>query len=142
MQGFTHSSDRPAPGATDFGMATPRRTETLLGLRARPIRFLLHFVARHPVAHAGVLASVLIAVLCSVLTQYGLKNLIDAVSHGHGSAALRGVWFAFGILAALIAADNLMWRVGGWIAALRAGDRRCPARSVQPSCGPLAKLLR
>ncbi|HEX3984159.1 MAG TPA: ABC transporter ATP-binding protein, partial [Acidisoma sp.] len=117
MQGFTHSSDRPAQGGADFGMANPRQTATLLGLRAKPIRFLLHFVARHPVAHAAVLTSVLIAVLCSVMTQYGLKNLVDAVSHGHGPAALRGVWIALGVLGVLIAADNLMWRVGGWIAA-------------------------
>lgn len=118
MQGFARSSDRSTQGNADFSATTsPRQTATLLGLRAKPIRFLLHFVARHPLAHAGVLASVLVAVLCSVLTQYGLKNLVDAVSHGHSAAALRGVWIAFGVLAVLIAADNLMWRVGGWIAA-------------------------
>lgn len=104
-------------GLRQGGEHGPRQTETLLGLRGRPIRFLMHFVARHPWGHAAVLASVLVAVLCSVLTQYGLKDLVDAVSHGHGAAAVRGVWIAFGVLAVLIAADNLMWRVGGWIAA-------------------------
>ena len=117
MQSSTQSSEQTTQGHAGFGATSARHTTTLLDLRAKPIRFLAHFVARHPWAHAGVLVSVLIAVLCSVLTQYGLKNLVDAVSHGHSASAMHGVWLAFGVLAVLIAADNLMWRVGGWIAA-------------------------
>ncbi len=89
----------------------------MLALRGRPIAFLLHYVMRHRWSHAAVLASVLVAVLCSVLTQYGLRDLVNAISHGHGPGVMHGVWIAFGVLAVLIAADNLMWRVGGWIAA-------------------------
>jgi ATP-binding cassette, subfamily B, bacterial len=118
MDGYTHSGmDRKAPMGGEFTPASPKQTEALLRLRGKPIRFLFHFVARHPWAHAAVMASVLVAVLCSVLTQYGLKNLVDAVSHGHAAAAVHGVWIAFAVLALLIAADNMMWRVGGWIAA-------------------------
>ena len=82
----------------------------------RPLRFLAHYVARHPIGHAIVLMSVLAAVLCSVSSQYGMKRLIDAIAAGPagGTAA---VWAAFLLLCGLIAADNLLWRVGGWAAA-------------------------
>ena len=112
-----HGFDRSGLTEDEYGVTSAKQSETLLGLRAKPLRFLLHFAARHPIAHCAVLGSVLVAVLCSVLTQYGLKNLVDAVSHGHGAAAVHGVWVAFAILAVLIGADNMMWRVGGWIAA-------------------------
>jgi ATP-binding cassette subfamily B protein len=82
--------------------------------RDRPLAFLLRYVMRHRLGHAVVLVSVFLAVLCSVGTQYGLKGLIDIVSRGPGTP---GVWLAFGGLCALIAADNLMWRVGCWTAA-------------------------
>jgi len=82
----------------------------------RPLRFLAHYVARHPIGHAIVLVSVLAAVLCSVSSQYGMKRLVDAIAAGPagGTAA---VWAAFLLLCGLIAADNLLWRVGGWAAA-------------------------
>ena len=83
----------------------------------RPLAFLLHHVARHPVAHALVLGSVFLAVMFGVAVQYGLKNLIDVVSRGQHDAGANGVWLALAGLCALIAADNLMWRVGGWTAA-------------------------
>ncbi|MBN9559364.1 MAG: ABC transporter ATP-binding protein [Alphaproteobacteria bacterium] len=80
----------------------------------RPVGFLTHYVGRHAIGHGIVLASVLVAVMCAVSTQYGLKHLIDIVSAGPGSG---GVWAAFALLCGLIAADNLSWRVGGWAAA-------------------------
>ena len=49
-------------------------------LRTHPIGFLWHYVCRHPWGHAIVFGSVLIAVVCAVSTQYGLKHLIDIVS--------------------------------------------------------------
>jgi ATP-binding cassette, subfamily B, bacterial len=113
MRGF----NRAREAGTTERTVTADHSPSLLGLRSKPIHFLLHFAGRHKLAHIGVLGSVLIAVLCSVLTQYGLKNVIDAVAHGHSAAAVTGVWIAFGVLAVLICADNLMWRVGGWIAA-------------------------
>jgi ATP-binding cassette subfamily B protein len=56
----------------------------------------------------------LAAVGCSISTQYGVKYLVDTLTLG--SDAARGVWFAFLLLAALIAADNILWRLAGWIA--------------------------
>lgn len=78
--------------------------------------FLFRYARRRPLGHAVVFGAVLLAVLCSISTQYGLKHLIDIVAMGPEAAA-RSVWPAFGLLCAIIAADNLLWRVGGWAAA-------------------------
>jgi ATP-binding cassette, subfamily B, bacterial len=64
--------------------------------------------------HASILAAVVAAVGCSVSTQYGIKFLVDALAD-HSSWENR-VWSAFGLLVVLIAADNLLWRLAGWIA--------------------------
>jgi ATP-binding cassette subfamily B protein len=79
----------------------------------RPIAFLLRYVRRRMSAHAAILAAVIAAVGCSVSSQYGVKSLVDALSAGPGGEA---VWIAFGLLVSLIAADNLLWRLAGWIA--------------------------
>jgi ATP-binding cassette subfamily B protein len=84
-------------------------------LRASPLGFLWHYVRRHAWGHAIVFLSVLVAVVCAVATQYGLKHLIDIVSAG--PAHDGGIWWAFALLCVLVAADNLLWRVGGWAAA-------------------------
>ncbi len=86
-----------------------------LALRTRPLRFVLHYVGRHPRQHAVVVVSVVLAVLAATCTQYGMKRLVDVVSHG--PAAGTAVWGAFAVLAGLILADNLTWRIGGWMAA-------------------------
>jgi ATP-binding cassette subfamily B protein len=94
---------------------SPLSTAALARLRHRPLGFLFSYIRRHPLGHAIVLMSVLLAVICSVSTQYGLKNLIDCIAAGPQGG--RNVWGAFAILCALIAADNLLWRVGGFAAA-------------------------
>jgi ATP-binding cassette subfamily B protein len=85
------------------------------GLRGRPLAFLFHYISRHSGLHLVVLVSVVIAVTCGVSTQYGLKYLVDIVAEGRQAAGNR-VWGAFGLLCALIAADNLSWRIGGYAA--------------------------
>ena len=82
----------------------------------RPLGFLLHYVFRHRLGHAVVLASVVAAVFCSVFTQYGVKSLIDVISLGREAGAAH-IWAAFTVLAVLIMADNFLWRIGGWVAA-------------------------
>jgi len=79
----------------------------------RPVAFLLRYVRRRKLSHAAILAAVLTAVACSVSTQYGVKFLVDTLSAGPSGNA---VWIAFGFLVSLIAADNLLWRLAGWIA--------------------------
>ncbi len=83
---------------------------------ARPLAFLFRYVRRHPVGHAIVLSAVLVAVACGAGTQYGMKHLVDVVSVGPQAAGMH-VWYACGLLALLVGADNLMWRVAGFTAA-------------------------
>jgi ATP-binding cassette subfamily B protein len=71
-----------------------------------------HYVRRHAVSHAIVFASVVAAVACATFSQYAIKHLVDVLSAGH----IAAVWPAYGVLAALVAADNLCWRIGGWMA--------------------------
>jgi ATP-binding cassette subfamily B protein len=87
----------------------------LTRLRAHPIGFLWNYVRRHPWGHATVFLSVLIAVVCAVSVQYGLKHLIDIIAAGPAKAT--GLWLAFAVLCSLVAADSLLWRLAGWAAA-------------------------
>ncbi len=80
----------------------------------RPTSFLLRYVKLQPVAHFIIVICVLAAVACSVSTQFGIKFLVDSLSKGVGHA---NPWTAFALLCGFIAADNLLWRVAGWIAA-------------------------
>src|ERR1700736_6192732 len=83
----------------------------------RPLAFLGHYVVARPAAHATIVGTVAAAVTCSVGAQYGIKLLVDALSRGAGGpAAAAYAWWAFIVLVALIAADNLLWRVARWIA--------------------------
>jgi ATP-binding cassette, subfamily B, bacterial len=90
-------------------------TMDLPRLRAHPLGFLWHYVRRHPWGHSTVFLSVLVAVICAVSVQYGLKHLIDIIAAGPDKAA--GLWMAFTLLCSLVAADSLLWRIAGWAAA-------------------------
>src|SRR5215831_7540211 len=80
----------------------------------RPVAFAFRFVCRRWVAHTAILLAVLAAVACSVGTQYGIKLLVDILTHPGGGA--NHAWAAFGFLVALIAADSVLWRLAGLIA--------------------------
>ena len=57
----------------------------------RPMAFMLRYIRRHAVAHAIVLVSVVLAVGCSIASQYSVKHLVDTLTAGqHGP-----VWTAF-----------------------------------------------
>src|SRR5437868_12516594 len=79
----------------------------------RPFAFIFRYVRLRPISHAVILAAVLAAVGCSVTTQYGVKYLVDTLAAG--PAAAQGIWLAFLLLVGLIVADNLLWRLAGWI---------------------------
>jgi len=79
----------------------------------RPFAFLARYLRARLPSHAAIVALVLAAVGCAVTTQYAVKFLVDTLA---GHAPGSGVWLAFVLLAALIAADNLLWRLAGWIA--------------------------
>ena len=87
--------------------------EDLCAFADRPIAFFARYVRLHRVAHAVILSSVGLAVLCSVVTQYGVKVLVDTLSQPVPNPA--GAWLAFGFLVGLIAADNLLWRLASWV---------------------------
>src|SRR5579862_4052066 len=87
--------------------------DSFCGYAARPVAFMTRYLRRRPVSHGAILLLVLAAVGCSVTTQYGVKFLVDALT---APATADTAWLAFAVLMALIAADNLLWRVGGWIA--------------------------
>jgi ATP-binding cassette, subfamily B, bacterial len=79
-----------------------------------PFAFIFRYVRLRAPSHAVIVTAVVAAVGCSVTTQYGVKYLVDTLSQEPGAA--RGVWYAFLLLVLLIAADNLLWRLAGWIA--------------------------
>jgi ATP-binding cassette subfamily B protein len=80
----------------------------------RPFAFIFRYVRLRTLSHAVIVAAVLAAVFCSVTTQYGVKYLVDTLAGG--PAAAHGIWLAFAFLVLLIAADNLLWRLAGWVA--------------------------
>ncbi|HTZ70912.1 MAG TPA: ABC transporter ATP-binding protein [Acetobacteraceae bacterium] len=81
-------------------------------LALKPLAFMLRYVRRHLVAHAIVLGSVVAAVAFATFSQYAIKHLVDVLS----ARDTAGAWSAFALLAALVTADNLSWRIGGWVA--------------------------
>jgi ATP-binding cassette, subfamily B, bacterial len=87
-------------------------TEDLSAYALRPAAFFSRYVRLHATQHTFILTAVSLAVLCSVGTQYGVKVLVDTLSQPDRAAA---VWLAFGVLLALIAADNLLWRAASWV---------------------------
>jgi ATP-binding cassette, subfamily B, bacterial len=80
----------------------------------RPFAFIFRYVRLRILSHAVIVAAVLAAVGCSVTTQYGVKYLVDTLAAG--SSAAQRIWPGFLLLVSLIAADNLLWRLAGWIA--------------------------
>jgi len=78
----------------------------------RPFAFILSYVRRRKTSHIIIVSAILAAVACSTGTQYGVKSLVDALS---SAPQALGVWGAFALLVSLITADNLLWRVAGWV---------------------------
>jgi ATP-binding cassette subfamily B protein len=85
----------------------------------RPIAYLLRHLKPYAGSHIAIMLAVLGAVGCSVGANYAVKHLIDTLSGNPSQVAPAAVWTAFIILAGIITADNMLWRVGGWIAADR-----------------------
>lgn len=75
-------------------------------------RFLWQYVCRHPVAYGSLAVFIVGGASCTVAVQYGMKLLVDTMSEA-GPASSR-VWMPFGLFIALIAVENVFWRLGGW----------------------------
>ncbi len=79
-----------------------------------PVVFLWHYVLRRWVSHLIVLLAVLAAVGCAIGSQYAVKNLVDVL--GLGKPTDTQLWSAVALLLGLVAGDNLLWRLAGWVA--------------------------
>ncbi len=90
----------------------PRSPDDLSSYASHPIAFIFRYLRHRALSHGTILAAVVIAVGCSVATQYGVKFLVDTLARGPQA---EGIWLAFALLVALIACDNLLWRVASWI---------------------------
>src|SRR6201998_557637 len=88
--------------------------DQLSGYAHRPFSFVMRYLRHRPLSHLAILTAVIVAVACSVSTQYGVKFLVDSLSAGPTHAT--HVWLAFIFLVALIASDNFLWRIASWIA--------------------------
>jgi ATP-binding cassette subfamily B protein len=92
-----------------------RKSRILSRFAGRPLSLIWRYVARRKVAHGILLCSIVAAVGCALASQYAIRNLVDALptGHSHPDRLVR----AFVVLVGLIFADNLLWRVGGWVSA-------------------------
>ncbi|SAK89247.1 ABC transporter ATP binding protein [Caballeronia arationis] len=106
---YTRWSPDRRKAASDPGV------EALGAFARRPVSLLLRYIARHGLSHALILFSIVAAVGCALASQYAVKSLIDSLGVGRSHPWL--VERAFIVLVVLIFADNLFWRMGGWIAA-------------------------
>ncbi|EHL95093.1 ABC transporter, ATP-binding protein [Acetobacteraceae bacterium AT-5844] len=95
------------------------KTDEVLRYANRPVAFLLRHMRPRAGSHIAIMLAVLGAVGCSVGSNYAVKHLIDTLSGDPSQIGAAAVWTAFAILAGIIATDNMLWRVGGWIAADR-----------------------
>jgi ATP-binding cassette subfamily B protein len=80
-----------------------------------PVVFVARYLWRHRVANAFIIVAILGAVAASVGARYSMKFLVDAMAGG--PAQLAGVWLSLVIFTTCVGADNVLWRVAGWISA-------------------------
>src|SRR5262249_51266431 len=104
----------------------------------RPFAFIARYLRRRALSHATIVTFVVIACGCAVSTQYGVKLLVDTLGDHATAAAL---WFAFILLAALIAADNLSWRLASWVASSALVAVAGEPRPVRPSARSRTELF-
>lgn len=77
--------------------------------------FTLRYLRRRPWSFAALLGLVLGAAGCAVAVQYGMKLLVDAMALGPEAAGAASVWGPLVLFLALIATENVCWRLGGWL---------------------------
>jgi ATP-binding cassette subfamily B protein len=82
---------------------------------ASSLAFLLRYLWRHRWPHILLFLAIVVAVGASVGTRFSLKYLVDAIAAGPSQMTL--VWQTTAIFLGFVAADNLLWRVGGFAAA-------------------------
>ena len=79
------------------------------------VAFVRHYVLRRRLAFGALFALIVTAALCAVAVQYGMRLLVDAM--GADRADPYAVWTPLAIFMGLIAAESVLWRLAGWLAA-------------------------
>ena len=107
LQPLKFSSHRDSQRAADAIRDPGPSADDLSRYAHRPIAFIARYLRRRALSHVTILTAVIVAVACSVATQYGVKLLVDTLSRGPQGG---GIWHAFAFLVSLIACDNLLDR--------------------------------
>src|SRR5947209_18512277 len=81
-----------------------------------PLAFIALYVSRRAPEHVTIVATLIVAVTCSVAAQYAVKILVDVLTGCGAANAGSARWWALLLLASLIAADNFLLRVASWLA--------------------------
>jgi ATP-binding cassette subfamily B protein len=101
-------ANRPStPEALEPGTSEPPR------FMRGPLAFVTHYLRRRLWHFAGLIVLVLGAASCAVAVQYGMKLLVDTMALGQGGH--RAVWGPLALFIGLIAMENILWRLGGWL---------------------------
>jgi len=86
----------------------------LVRLAQSPLAFMFRYIRRHAWQHLLIMLSVTTAVAAAVGSSYAVNFLVDTLN-AHKNGQMGPVWKAVGLLGGLIALDNMLWRVGGWV---------------------------
>lgn len=84
-------------------------------LPTAPWPLLARYVRRHLPLSAAAFTAVVGGAFCAVSAQYGLKLLVDRMATGTPGGPLLPLMVSCGIFLGLLAAENLCWRLGGWL---------------------------
>lgn len=95
--------------STPFSTRRPRPP-----LPTRPVPYLLHYVRARPWHFGTLLLLIVGAASCAVAVQYGMKLLVDAMATTDDRAN-ADVWSPLTLFIGLIALENILWRLGGWL---------------------------
>jgi ATP-binding cassette subfamily B protein len=75
--------------------------------------FLLGYPKRSPWINGAAVGAVIAGASCGIAVQWGMRLLVDAMQAGPGAGP--AIWPAFLFFAALVAAENVTWRMAGWL---------------------------
>ncbi len=79
----------------------------------RPVPFLLRYIRLRRYSFATLFAIIVGAASCAVAVQYGMKLIVDAMAAPDRATA--PIWFPLGLFLTLIAVEQTLWRLGGWL---------------------------
>jgi ATP-binding cassette subfamily B protein len=102
-------TDRGRDASTELPPPSPYTPPFL----RRPWSFLAHYMRARAWLFVCLLAIVVAAAACSVAVQIGMKFLVDAMVGPERNP--EAVWTPLALFLGLIASENALWRLGGWL---------------------------